>query len=238
MKKLIALIAALGVVTSMSLTSLAAVTVTAGTDDAITINATETETEGVYTLDENTTFTTDTSATEGNSQTTILAVSGYDGTAASITTNSIQYINQGTATNYEFALKDALTSGTVTVLMGGDTMNAPATVATLTIATVEEGGEDAETITVSYGDVNGDGEVGASDASLILQKGVNLIAGFTDQEGRAMPETVGDVNGDSEVGASDASLILQKGVNLIAGFTDQEGNALTTYTYTYVTPIE
>ncbi len=244
MKKLIALIVTLCIVATMSLTSFAAVTVTSGEGDAIKIIATATDEEGVFTFDEaTTTFETTTEATSGNGQTTILAVAGYDNSAASITTTSIQYINQGTEKNFTFALKEGLITeenpnAVVTILMGGDGMpsEAPvATVATLTIATVddggEEGGEDTETITVAYGDVNGDGEVGAADASLVLQKGVNLIAGFTDQEGRTMPETVGDVNGDSDVGAADASLILQKGVKLIAGFTDQEGNALTTYTY-------
>ena len=59
------------------------------------------------------------------------------------------------------------------------------------------------------GDVNGDGEVTAQDASLVLQ----LVAGKKTAESEGVVYDAADVNGDGEVTAQDASLILQ----LVAG---------------------
>ena len=223
MKKLIALIVTLSLITTMSLTSFATVTVKCETGDAITINATETaEGSGVYTYDEATTFTTtlneESSVTSGNSQTTILAVAGYTG-AGSINTSSIQYINQGTEKNFTgFALKDGITTGTVTILMGGDNMpeTTPiATVATLTFATVDdEGGEDPnpdpdvpEVPEYTLGDVDGNGTINATDAGWVLSKYTNSSTVLPGGDLSA------DVDGNDTINATDAGWILSKYTN-------------------------
>ncbi len=65
------------------------------------------------------------------------------------------------------------------------------------------------------GDVNGDGEVSATDAQLILQSDVGLME-FTD-----LQKLVADVNGDHEVSATDAQLVLQLDVGLLNSFDDK-----------------
>lgn len=152
---------------------------------------------------------------------------------------SIYYVNQADSATIESILENMLVKGDLPdgeyeVRIGNNGSSTGYEQILFTVSSTPAGVQ----ITLNYGDVNGDTAVGAADASLILQKGVGLIAGFTDQENRQIPETVGDVNGDTAVGAADASLILQKGVGLITGFTDQNGDALTTYTYTYVAPTE
>lgn len=73
--------------------------------------------------------------------------------------------------------------------------------------TVEEGDEPE----IVLGDVNGDGEIKASDASLIQQYAVNIsIAGFD--------EKAADVNGDGKITAGDASLVLQYATGIITEF--------------------
>jgi len=62
------------------------------------------------------------------------------------------------------------------------------------------------------GDVNGDGEVDALDASLVLQYDAKLI------DGESLLLENADVNSDKEVDALDASLILQLDAKLIPGF--------------------
>ena len=104
--------------------------------------------------------------------------------------------------------------------------------------TKEASGGEGISITLSYGDVNADTAVNGIDAALIIQKGVGLVEGFYDGESRAIPETVGDVNADTAVNGIDAALIIQKGVGLVEGFYDANDNPLTTYTYTYVAPVE
>jgi hypothetical protein len=59
------------------------------------------------------------------------------------------------------------------------------------------------------GDVNGDGNINAIDASLILQRAAGLI-------GTLPCQAQADVNGDGNVNAIDASLVLQ----YVAGFID------------------
>ena len=69
------------------------------------------------------------------------------------------------------------------------------------------GGNLQSTFNVSYvqlGDVNGDGEITAQDASLVLQNVAGKIELSAGQIGAA------DVNGDGNITAQDASLILQK----------------------------
>lgn len=66
----------------------------------------------------------------------------------------------------------------------------------------------AVTVTSNYvhkGDVNGDGNVTAQDASLILQ----LVANKISSEMDGIVYKAADVNGDNSVTAQDASLILQ-----------------------------
>ena len=69
------------------------------------------------------------------------------------------------------------------------------------------------TVTViSYilGDVNGDGQVNSSDASLVLQYAASFPVSIN--------TVAGDVNGDGNVNSSDASLILQYAAQLIPSF--------------------
>ncbi|NLY44129.1 MAG: hypothetical protein GX066_09245 [Clostridiaceae bacterium] len=65
---------------------------------------------------------------------------------------------------------------------------------------------------VLYGDVNGDGEIAAGDAILVLRNTVGLIT-FTDAQ-----KIAADVNGDGEIAAGDAILILRYTVGLIDKF--------------------
>lgn len=62
------------------------------------------------------------------------------------------------------------------------------------------------------GDVNGDGNVDASDALLVLQHSVSLTT-LNEQQ-----QSVANVNADNTIDASDALLILQRSVGLIDGF--------------------
>ena len=112
MKKLIALISAIAVVCTMSLTSFAAITVTpngAVTGVALAPGATSG-------------YDASYESTEVNTQTTIVAVKGTE-----INTSSIQYINQleqDSETTINFDLKDTLAADEiVTVYMGGDAID-------------------------------------------------------------------------------------------------------------------
>jgi hypothetical protein len=69
-----------------------------------------------------------------------------------------------------------------------------------------------ELFDILYGDVSGDGNVSAYDASLAGQAAVGFITLSEDQKKKA------DVTGDSNVSAYDASLIAQKAVGLINKF--------------------
>ena len=157
--------------------------------------------------------------------------------AAPAAPTDIYYINQsGNVTDLvsDMLVKGAsLPADTYVVRIGNDT-GADVENVLLTVTKKAEGVE----LTLNYGDVNGDGKVDNGDAGIILQKYVGLVKGFTDQENRAIPETVADVNGDGKVDNGDAGIVLQKYVGLVKGFTDQNGDALTTYTYTYVAPTE
>ena len=109
MKKLIAMISAIAVICTMSLTSFAEITVASNTE------VTGTSLAKGATSGYDASYTSD----KVNTQTTIIAVKGTE-----INTSSIQYINQLTQdseTVINFDLKDTLNAGeTVTVYMGGD----------------------------------------------------------------------------------------------------------------------
>lgn len=68
---------------------------------------------------------------------------------------------------------------------------------------------------VTYGDLNGDGNVTTGDAILALRAGVGLLTLSPDQQ------TAGDVNGDGKVNVQDAILILRFAVRLIDTFPIQ-----------------
>ena len=72
--------------------------------------------------------------------------------------------------------------------------------------------EQPAALSVVYGDVNGDGDVNASDALLALQHSVKLLTLDGAQAQAA------DVNADREINAADALLILQYSVKLIDRF--------------------
>ncbi len=163
---------------------------------------------------------------------------------AAIDESDILYINQQAVEDGDFEavglistwLDKATAAGkTHTVKLGyywdNDADASTAPVFAIATAAVTVSG-DAQTMTVAYGNVNGDANVNSSDASLILQKAAGKITGFTDQDGKAIPDEVGNVNGDANVNSSDASLVLQKAAGKITGFTDQDGNPLVDYTYT------
>ena len=61
--------------------------------------------------------------------------------------------------------------------------------------------EDLPTVTVIYGDADGDGEITANDAGLVLQS----VAGWD----VTIDTSAADVDGDSDITANDAGLILQ-----------------------------
>lgn len=66
-------------------------------------------------------------------------------------------------------------------------------------------------VTTTTGDVNGDGKIGALDASLILQYDAMIIT-------KLEVEAAADVSGDGKIGALDASLILQYDAMIITEF--------------------
>lgn len=77
----------------------------------------------------------------------------------------------------------------------------------------------SETFTVTVqentgllGDVNGDGNINAKDATLVLQHAIDLIH-LTEEQVR-----IADVNKDGNVNAKDATLILQYAIGIIEGF--------------------
>jgi hypothetical protein len=63
-----------------------------------------------------------------------------------------------------------------------------------------------------YGDVDGNGEIGAYDASLVLRNTVGMLV-FDDWQ-----EIAGDVDGDGNIQSFDAALILQYFVGIISEF--------------------
>lgn len=62
------------------------------------------------------------------------------------------------------------------------------------------------------GDVNGDGNINAKDATLVLQHAIDLIH-LTEEQVR-----IADVNKDGNINAKDATLILQYAIGIIEGF--------------------
>jgi len=75
------------------------------------------------------------------------------------------------------------------------------------------------------GDVNGDGDVTAYDASLILQEIVGLIS-LPAAKYPAFDLTTADVTGDGTISALDAAYILQYAVGIIDSFPAPGGGAL------------
>jgi len=73
-----------------------------------------------------------------------------------------------------------------------------------------------DTSIISYGDVDGNGEVSAYDAALTAQAAVGLITLTAEQVQAA------DVSGEGEVSAYDAALIAQRAVGLISKFPVEE----------------
>ncbi len=232
MKKLIALISAIAVMGTMSLTSFAAITATPAE------NATLTAIDGGYSA-------TLTSA-ETNTQTTILAVKG-----AEITTTSIQYINQlaqDSEVAINFDLKDTLAVGeTVDVYMGGDAIsktlvgtiaNVADPVEKFTVKFVSEGATlsevaydkdaaivvpenptkeaDAEyTYAFAGWYVEGDAEQTVVDlADAKATANVTYVAKFTATAIPSEPEepeyTLGDVDNNGTINATDAGWALSK----------------------------
>lgn len=70
--------------------------------------------------------------------------------------------------------------------------------------------------TCVMGDVNGDGLADTTDAKLIMQYDLGLVAAT------ALDLTVADVNGDGLVDTTDAKLIMQLDLGLITGFSKEE----------------
>ncbi len=274
MKKLIAMISAIAVIGTMSLTSFAEITVKPNPE--LTTTVTLEKGESGY----NASYTSD----KVNTQTTIVAVKGTE-----IKTSSIQYINQlaqDSETVINFDLKDELAAGEiVTVYMGGDAIDktkigtialpftitfydedgtelqkaeyvsgdplvAPANpskaedenytyafagwalksaptavislpanvteaaeyVAVYTATPIQSGGEDDFT----YGDVDGDGTINATDAGWILTKFVNSSTELPAGDDSA------DVDGDGTINATDAGWVLTKFVNSSTVFPAEE----------------
>lgn len=65
---------------------------------------------------------------------------------------------------------------------------------------------------VLKGDVNGDGEITAGDASMVLQYVANMIS----DDSENFTKDAADVNGDGEITAGDASMILQYVAKMIS----------------------
>ncbi len=127
MKRLVALLAGLAVLMSMSLTSFAAFTdVIPANDDGITYTAA---------------LTGDAATANAGKQTTIVAYKGN-----TIDVGSIQYIDQAAQTSFTFQLKDDLTED-VKVVMGGELIDKQE------IGTIKFGTEEDPTYTIS-GSVN------------------------------------------------------------------------------------
>ena len=128
-----------------------------------------------------------------------------------VTEDIIKQIDQDTSIA-TFVLEKGITSGTYYIRIGGT--NGTIQECTLTIGT-EPGpgpGPGGNTKTLTIGDVNGDGEVGAGDALFIArynaQYKTNIGAvGTSYDKADSGKYVVGDVNGDGEVGAGDALFV-------------------------------
>ena len=83
--------------------------------------------------------------------------------------------------------------------------------------------EVTETTTIIMGDISGDGNITAFDASLILQSVVGLVDA---EDYLNLTVEIADVTGDNTITALDAALILQYTVGLITQFPAQEGPIL------------
>ncbi|MBE7011265.1 MAG: hypothetical protein E7415_01165 [Ruminococcaceae bacterium] len=176
-----------------------------------------------------------------NAQATMLAYKVADDASIEVA-DSIKYVDEDTTPivgidqnasdgTFTFKVADDF-EGKIVIKVGGTDVDTPDVVVLADFVKAEEG----TVITLSYGDVNGDGEVTGMDASLIIQYSAKLLTNFTDSKEREIPTAVADVNGDGEVTGMDASLVIQYSAKLLDGFTDKYDNPLTTYTYTYVAP--
>ena len=222
MKKLLFLGAC---VASLVVSTSALAAVSYGEDDTLSITSPAVGATGNITS-----ISVDASGFGTTGQMTVLVLDGTDTTT--IDQNKIMYIDQAAAgtdifQNMGLLLPEnatTLPNGSYTIMVGND-QGAAIKKAVLTIS------EDEQKKTGTYGDVNGDGNINGTDSSLVLQKSVGIIDGFTNQKNEAIPEKVGDVNGDSNINGTDSSLILQKSVGTIDGFKDQSGVPLTTFNY-------
>lgn len=222
MKKLLFLGAC---VASLVVSTSALAAVSYGENDTLSITSPAVDATGNITS-----ISVDTSGFGTTGQMTVLVLNGTDTTT--IDQNNIMYIDQAAAgtdifQNMGLLLPEnatTLPNGSYTIMVGND-QGAAIKKAVLTISA------DVQKQTGTYGDVNGDGSIDSADSSLVLQKYVKLINGFTKADSSALPDKVGDVNADNSVDSADSSLILQKYVKLIDGFKDASGNPLTTFEY-------
>lgn len=222
MKKLLFLGAC---VASLVVSTSALAAVSYGESDTLSITSPAVDATGNITS-----ISVDASGFGTTGQMTVLVLNGTDTTT--IDQNKIMYIDQAAAgtgifQNMGLLLPEnatTLPNGSYTIMVGND-QGAAIKKAVLTISA------DVQKKTGKYGDVNGDTNINASDASLIVQKYAGMVTQFVDQDGVVMPDTVGDVNGDTNVNASDASLIVQHYAGLVTGFIDQNSKPLTTFEY-------
>lgn len=165
--------------------------------------------------DKNSVTLTDWTAGSSTNQYTVVIVPAD---ASEINENNIYYINQDNGTGMativnSMGVKSTLADGDYQVRIGTDVAGAAIEAFNFTVSSTPTG------ITLSFGDVNGDASINGADASLILQREVGLITGFTNGT-YVIPDTLGDVNGDTSVNGADASLVLQKEVGLVTEFTN------------------
>jgi hypothetical protein len=76
------------------------------------------------------------------------------------------------------------------------------------------GGDDNnETTTVVYGDADNSGDITSNDASVVLEKSLNLDLKLAIEDVTSDYMAVVDVDGNGTLDSNDASLILQKALN-------------------------
>lgn len=155
-----------------------------------------------YDKDTNTATVTITGATEGQQLTILVLKPGSDDTA--VVEASIAYINQDPANpdggmTYTIKLPDDLPDGTYNVKVGGTGVE---NIAVAPFTKGEVGGD------VTYGDVDGNGEIDSNDALLAMQAEVGL-ATLTEAQIKAA-----DVDGNGEVDSNDALLMMRAEVGL------------------------
>jgi len=210
MKKLIAMIASISVFACMSVSALAATP--AGSNEDISYTA-KNEAEGI-TSDSFTINATD--VTTGNTQTTIVVIEGVgvdtevDGKIVktyNISTDTIQYINQSATPSFTLipmshnTYLESEEDVTLTVLVGGDKISRTE----LGTITYTAEASDPE---FTYGDVDDNGTINATDASWVLSKFAN-----SSTELPCGVDKAADVDGNGTINATDASWVLSKFAN-------------------------